>query len=470
MNETPADRQSLLSSLPEPWPEDPLPDIRAALAADGRKVVVLDDDPTGCQCVHDVPIITEWSAGALGEALLTDAPAVFVLTNSRSLPEARARALSLEIGRNLKNAARRAGREFVVVSRSDSTLRGHFPAEVDALAESLGGKFDAWLLVPFFEAGGRLTVGDVHYVAEGDRLIPVGQTPFAADAVFGYRSSNLREWVAEKTAGRVGAEDVHSISLETIRSGGPGRVAESLGRLSGGSVCVVNAACRRDVEVLAQGLLAAEAEGKRFGYRTAASFAAARSGIGPRPLVSRGELDLPGAGGGLIVCGSHVPKSTEQITHLLAHANVPGVEVSAAGLLDDGEQADEIGRAVAAVEARLGQGQDVAVFTSRELVAGDDERSNLEIARRVSQGLVDIVRSVRARPRYILAKGGITASDLATKACQVRRALVLGQIAPGVPIWRLGRESRYADMPYIVFPGNVGGPDAITRIVADLRG
>ena len=70
----------------------------------------------------------------------------------------------------------------------------------------------------------------------------------------------------------------------------------------------------------------------------------------------------------------------------------------------------------------------------------------------------------------MVSKGGITSSVLATDALNVRRAQVLGQILPGVPVWQLGPEARYPGMPYVVFPGNVGGPDALLKAVAILHG
>ncbi|HEX9372618.1 MAG TPA: four-carbon acid sugar kinase family protein, partial [Roseiflexaceae bacterium] len=300
-------RAELFAGLPPEWPDDPFPAIQAAVHASGVKVVVLDDDPTGTQTVHGVPVLTEWPVEALRSELANDLPACYLLTNSRSLMLAEARALNAAIGRVLVEAARQAGRAFVVVSRSDSTLRGHFPGEVEALAAALGQDFDAWLIVPFFQAGGRYTIDDVHYVADGDRLVPAGETEFARDAVFGYRASNLREWVAEKTGGRIPAPNVASIGLDDIRRGGPDRVAERLGSLARGAICVVNAASARDLDVFTRGLLAAEARGKRYLYRTASSFAAVRAGIALRPPLVRAELRLPEGGGGLVIVGSYVP-------------------------------------------------------------------------------------------------------------------------------------------------------------------
>ena len=53
-------------------------------------------------------------------------------------------------------------------------------------------------------------------------------------------------------------------------------------------------------------------------------------------------------------------------------------------------------------------------------------------------------------------KGGITSSDVGTKALAVKKARVLGQIQPGIPVWQTGAESRFPGTPYVIFPGNVG--------------
>jgi uncharacterized protein YgbK (DUF1537 family) len=259
----------------------------------------------------------------------------FLLTNSRSFPLAEAQTMNAEIGRNLHQAAQQTGRRFAVVSRSDSTLRGHFPGEVEALATALGQEFDAWLLIPFFQEGGRYTIGDTHYVAEGDTLVPAGETESARDVSFGYRASNLRQWVEEKTAGRIPAASVASVSLDDIRRGGPMGVTERLLALAQGGVCVINAASQRDLEVFTQGLLVAEAQGKRFLYRTAASFVPVRAGIAPRPLLTAEEVTTAEPGGGLIIVGSHVPRTTRQLEDLLQLPSVAQSEIDVPALLTD---------------------------------------------------------------------------------------------------------------------------------------
>lgn len=462
------DKAAALAALPPEWPENPLPAIRAHLSRSRRKVVVLDDDPTGTQTVHSIPVLTEWPVAALRDELTNDLPAFYILTNSRSLPADAAAAMNTEIGEQLVQAAREADRDFVAVSRSDSTLRGHFPSELSALADALGGQFDAWIINPFFLEGGRYTINDVHYVAEGERLVPAGQTEFARDAVFGYRASNLREWVAEKTGGRVSASEVVSISLEDIRCGGPERVVERLSGLSSGRICIVNAASMRDQQVFVLGLLQAEESGRRFLYRTAASFVQARAGLDARPLLERRDFDLSRGRGGLVVVGSYVPRSTAQVAAVLTQPDVCSVEVPVDKLLLDADRGPTISRIAEEVDRRLGDDCVVMLYTSRQLVTGQNTAHSLDIGRRVSEGLVAIVHAIPTRPRFVVSKGGITSSDVATRGLGVKRALVMGQILPGVPVWQLGPESRCPGMAYVVFPGNVGGPNSLVEVLETL--
>jgi uncharacterized protein YgbK (DUF1537 family) len=461
-------KDDLLRTLPPEWPQDLRPLIKRHVRESNTKIVVLDDDPTGTQTVHGVPVLTGWSEEILQAELGNDEPAFYVLTNSRSLPLHEARAMNSEIGRRLRKAAEKSGKRFVVVSRSDSTLRGHFPGELEALAEGLSENFDAWIVIPFFLEGGRYTIRDTHYVDDGSLLIPAAETEFARDKVFGYTASDLRQWVEEKTQGIIAAHDVLSISLEDLREAGPNQVAESLMGLQGGRVCVVNAAAYRDLEVFVLGLLKAEAQGRRFIYRTAASFVQVRAGISPLPLLCLADLAPLESGGGLTIVGSHVPKTTKQLDALLSLPDVKSLEVDVETILDQSRRQAELERLVCLVDESLQRGETVVVYTSRRLVSGQAEE-NLAIGNRVSEALTSVVQRISTKPRYIIAKGGITASDVATKGLNIKRASVLGQILPGVPVWRLGSESRFPGIPYIVFPGNVGGPTALAEVVKNLH-
>src|SRR5271165_6668973 len=107
--------------------------IRAERAAAGVLLGVLDDDPTGSQAMHDVQVVTVLAADAYAAALDSPAATCFVLTNTRSLGEAVAVARNKVAARGLFAVAHRRGARIQLISRSDSTLRGHVRAEVAAL-------------------------------------------------------------------------------------------------------------------------------------------------------------------------------------------------------------------------------------------------------------------------------------------------------------------------------------------------
>ncbi|XP_073147558.1 uncharacterized protein [Henckelia pumila] len=463
-------KECVLRALPSEWPTDPVENILNHAKKNLKTLVVLDDDPTGTQTVHDIEVLTEWSTDSLVEQFGKKPKCFFILTNSRSLSPEKASALIVEICSNLSTAAKMVDKtDYTVVLRGDSTLRGHFPQEADA-AVSVIGEMDAWIICPFFLQGGRYTIGDVHYVADSDRLIPAGETEFAKDASFGYKSSNLREWVEEKTGGRIPADSVASISVQLLRKGGPEAVCEYLCSLKKGSTCIVNAASDRDMAVFAAGMIQAELLGKSFLCRTAASFVSARVGIIPKAPLLPGDLGISTERtGGLIIVGSYVPKTTKQVEELLlqrVHA-LKQIEVSVekVAMKSSDEREEEINRTAEFADIYLRSGKDTLVMTSRQLLVGKTASESLEINSKVSSALVEIVRQITTKPRFILAKGGITSSDLATKALEAKRAKIVGQALAGVPLWQLGPESRHPGVPYIVFPGNVGDSKAVAEVV-----
>ncbi|KAF9667517.1 hypothetical protein SADUNF_Sadunf15G0031400 [Salix dunnii] len=426
-------KEVVLQSLPPEWPLDPIDDIHRLNQSSSKTLVVLDDDPTGTQTVHDIEVLTEWSVESLVEKFRKKPKCFFILTNSRSLSSEKASALIKDICGNLSIAAKS-------VENNDYTV------EADAVV-SLLGEMDAWIICPFFLQGGRYTIKDIHYVADSDWLVPAGDTEFARDASFGYKSSNLREWVEEKTRGRIPASSVSSISINLLRKGGPDAVCDTLCNLQ-----------------------KAELRGKSFLCRTAASFVSTRIGIIPKaPILPKDLGTKKERKGGLIVVGSYVPKTTKQVEELKLQCGqfLKKLEVSVDKLAMKSleEREEEINRVAEMANLFLGASKDTLIMTSRELITGKTASESLEINFKVSSALVEIVRRISTRPRYILAKGGITSSDLATKALEAKCAKVVGQALAGIPLWQLGPESRHPGVPYIVFPGNVGDSKALADVV-----
>ncbi|MCE5342981.1 MAG: hydroxyacid dehydrogenase, partial [Eubacteriales bacterium] len=381
-----------------------------------------------------------------------------------------------EIAQNLLAAARATGKGFLIVSRSDSTLRGHYPLETETLRETLetqgGMRVDGEILMPFFAQGGRYTIGNVHYVATGDRLIPAGDTEFAKDRTFGYSASDLRYWIAEKTGGVYPPQSVTTVSLAELRGGGLSAVTEKLNRVEGFGKVVVNAVEDADAERFVTALAPLLARGKRFLYRSAAALARALGGVEERPLLTRAELvNTVNRNGGLIVVGSHVQKTTRQLEALRRDESIAFLELNQHLALDEQAFAAECARARSLMNEHIKAGRTVAVYTRRDrfdLNTGTKE-DELRLAVRISDAITALVASLSVRPNFIIAKGGITSSDIGVKALRVRRAKVMGQILPGIPVWLTGAESLFPDLPYVIFPGNVGEDNSLYDAVQKMK-
>ena len=436
---------------------------------DDIKIVVLDDDPTGTQTVHGVNVYTDWEEATLKQAFEDDGAMFFVLTNSRSFPHDQTVEVHKEIGRRIRRVAERTHRRALVVSRGDSTLRGHYPAETEALCEDLGGGFDGEFIMPFFPESGRFTRGNVHYVQTGDRLVPAGETEFAKDKTFGYRASHLGEWVEEKTNGRYRAADCLYIPVGADQQ----TDLDTLLQAHDFQKIIVNAMTYRDVETLVAALWQAIAQGKRYLYRTAAAFPKVLGGVSDQPLLGKSDVCRSGdRNGGLIVVGSHVQKTTQQLQALRdALPDLAYYEFDARQAMRP-ERAEEMtARALAFAQAAVDAGRTAVIYTSRKRVdlEGVSADEQLMASVRVSRALTAIPARLQTRPRYLIAKGGITSSDVATEALRIRRATVLGQIAAGVPVWKTGAESLFPDLSYIIFPGNVGNENTLCDVVRMLE-
>lgn len=454
----------VVARLPPEREQALLPAIREEFEKSEKTIVVLDDDPTGTQTCYDVVVLTSWSVSLLAEELKKKPSILFVLTNSRSMPEREAVALAADIGKNLIEAVRISGRQVVVISRSDSTLRGHFPAEVRAIAQALGRREAVTVLVPAFIEGGRITIDDVHYIREGEALVPVADTPFARDPVFGYTHSNLCEWVEEKTQGSIRASDVVSVSLKDIRLRGADAVAEKLEACVPGQVCIANACSYKDLQVLVMALLLAEKRGQKFIYRTSATFVSIRAGIAPGKIFKPQHGETRSTTGSLAIVGSYVPKTTAQLERLLKQRTHQSIEVNVPELLRSTDTTPYKNLILAQAADLLAAGKDVVVHTSRRLETGKDTETTLLIHRTVSSFLVSIIKELQVRPSFIIAKGGITSSDIATKALSAACALILGQAIAGVPVWKLDSHSKFPGLIYVVFPGNVGDENALVEV------
>lgn len=428
------------------------------------KIIALDDDPTGSQTVHSCLLLTRWDPNTLREALRDDAPLFFVLTNTRAMSAERAAALTREVCANLRtalDAEQAAGNPItpILVSRSDSTLRGHYPIETDVIAEELG-PFDAHFLVPAFFAGGRITRDSVHYVVTDGKPVPAHQTEFARDSVFAFHHSYLPDYVEEKTAGRTPADRVERFLLDDLRSD----CRDRLRGLRGNACCVVDAEQQSDLDRFAEQLREVATEGHRFLFRSAASLLTSLAGQPPQPVAAEQmhhyvRDERPGA----VVVGSHVQKTTDQLQRLLDQPGIVPIEVDIERVDQDREAL--LREAVQQATDAHAAGLHPVIYTSRGEKVFPDQARRLAFGERLSAVLMDIVRALPTTLGYLISKGGITSNDVLSDALELRTSRVLGQVLAGCSVVRCPPDHpRFANMPVVIFPGNVGDNEALATV------
>jgi uncharacterized protein YgbK (DUF1537 family) len=434
------------------------------------KIIVLDDDPTGSQTVHSCLLLTKWDVPTLKLGLTDSVPIFFILTNTRAMTPAQAAAVTQEVCQNLKTAISELDfTNFLVVSRSDSTLRGHYPIETDVIAAELGG-FDAHFLMPAFFEGGRITRDSIHYLVVDGVETPVHKTEFARDSVFAYSHSYLPDYVAEKTQGRIPADRVVQFLLEEVRNGS----LERLMQLERNRCCVVDGEQQSDFDRFATDILTAVSQGKKFLFRSGASILTSLANLGSQPIpateMSKYVRDgKPGA----VIIGSHVQKTTEQLTQLLKAPGIVGVEIDVSQLLGDNAtiRAGLLASIVDRINSIHAAGDTPAIYTSRQELSFDSIQIRLQFGEAVSALLMDIIRALPPDLGFLISKGGITSNDTLSKGLALSVARSIGQILPGCSaIVTPPTHPQFPDLPVILFPGNVGDADALATAYLRLAG
>ena len=449
------------------------------------KIVVLDDDPTGSQTLHGCPLLLRWDGPALMAGLRQPSPFLFLLANTRALAPAAAADRVHQICRALAPALAQAQAEglidgALVVSRGDSTLRGHFPLEVEALAAGLTpalGPIDATFLVPAFLQGGRTTVDGVHRL-HGQ---PVHETPFARDGLFAYRSSDLRQWVEEKSGGRLPAGQVELLSwrqLEAAAAHPSERAAlrRRLAALTGHRLVVVDGSQPDHLALfgaLVRELVLPSAGGerpRRFLFQSAASLLNSLAPLPPQPLGPRelAGLRRRGADGsllpGLVLVGSHVPLADAQLERLLAHPGCEGVEVPVARVhrVLEGPLPDRLLPSLELawreqLEAVLARGRTPVLHTSRGELPCRHAAERRALGLALAAAMARVAAALAPRLGYLISKGGITTHTLLADGLALDWVALQGQLMPGLSLVRVPATG----LPVLTFPGNLGDADTL---------
>jgi uncharacterized protein YgbK (DUF1537 family) len=434
------------------------------------KIIVLDDDPTGSQTVHSCLLLTRWDKTTLTKALQDDSPLFFILTNTRGMHADKAAVLTREVCHNLKLALedlKDLHINPILVSRSDSTLRGHYPVEPNVIADELG-PFDAHFIVPAFFEGGRITRNSTHYLVVDGVEIPCHETEFARDSVFGYSTAYLPDYVEEKTKGTIPASQVERFLLDQVR----GDNVERLKNLSNNVCCVVDCEQQSDLDHFCTQLKQVAAQhGRRFLFRSGASLLTALAQLPPQPVPAQHMARYvcqhrPGA----IIVGSHVQKTTLQLKELLVLPQVEGIEIDVTRI-QKGESKAILSETLERASIVHAEGRHPAIYTSRQELAFPDQQSRLEFGEEVSSFLMDVVRGLPTTLGFLISKGGITTNDVLSDGLALSTSRVLGQILAGCSVVKCpATHPRYPEMPVVIFPGNVGDNKGLATMFQRLSG
>ena len=407
------------------------------------KTIVLDDDPTGTQSASHVTVLLESSATLIADAL-AEADSVYLLTNSRAISEHEAVALMNAIRSDAAEASEKLGEEIQFVLRGDSTLRGHVFAETQVFTDA----DSVIVFVPAFPDGGRTTEGGVHYVRQGDQRVPAHLTEFADDPVFPFSTAVLVDYVSEKSG-----RDAVSVPLDEVRAGG---VESALLSAAPGSVVLPDVVTNDDVRLIARAIEAARLGGANIVVRSASPLAAALAGVESEGLLPTPLVPAPVPT--LLVCGSHTAGATAQLD-LVAERWGDPVVITTSDAFDNPRQT---GVGVAAIAAAAIADRRLAVVTTER--ERSLEHNTLDHGRLVMEALTTSVRELLPTVSVVVSKGGITSADVARVGIGATRATVLGQVLPGVSVWQLVGVDGIERL-YVVVPGNVGEPDALTRVL-----
>jgi uncharacterized protein YgbK (DUF1537 family) len=433
------------------------------------KIIVLDDDPTGSQTVHSCLLLTRWDVDTLKQGLLDEAPLFFVLTNTRGMSATEAASLTREVCVNLRAALEQLEDSGIrinplLVSRSDSTLRGHYPVETDVIADELG-PFDAHFIVPAFFEGGRKTIDSIHYLMIDNKPVPVHETEFARDSVFSYSHSYLPDYVEEKTGGRIKASQVERFNLQDVR----GDSLSRLQALKDNHCCVVDGETQDDLDHFCSQLMQAAQQGKRFLFRSAASLLTALAQLPPQPVAAEKMREYVRDGrAGAVIVGSHVKKTTQQLSPLLQADGIQGIEIDVENISKQRNQL--LNRITANIEDCHLNNVTPVIYTSRTEIQFDDQQSRLAFGEQVSAFLMDVVRSLPETTGFLISKGGITSNDVLSDGLALRTSRVVGQILAGCSVVRCPQDHpRYPNMPVVIFPGNVGDEQALVTVYQRMK-
>ncbi len=438
------------------------------------KFVVIDDDPTGSQTVHDCLLLLKWDCSTLVKGFESKSNLFFILANTRSLSEKDAKLIIEEICKNLKTviASQFYEEEIIFISRGDSTLRGHNFLEPSALNSCLG-PFDATFHIPAFIEGKRLTINGAHFVDK----TPIDKTIFARDKIFGYETSNVKNLLFQKSKSKLNLDDIQNIflsDLEILNDEENNIIFKKLKDLKNNKHVIVDVENYSQIKKFSL-IIKKLTKQKKFLFRTAASFI---SSISEKNSVRHGEtffsnlrirtkekIFLPG----LVIVGSHVELSTIQLKNLLEISTCKPIELDVFEFFkisasENNQKKRNLFKNKFLKEIRFSfeQGKTPVLFTSRKFMSLDNSEQ-FNFYNSLAFFIAELVADLKYEIGYLVSKGGITTNVILSDGLNADYVYLEGQILTGISVVTCSLKND-EKLPIVTHPGNIGSKDSLVNI------
>ena len=438
------------------------------------KVIVIDDDPTGSQTVNNCLLLLKWDYSTLIKGFKSKSNLFFILANTRSLSENDAKLRLVEICNALKKVISKESykEEYIFVSRGDSTLRGHNFLEPKIMNDCLG-PFDATFHIPAFIEGKRMTIDGDHFVDN----VPVSQTIFAKDKIFGYKTSNVKQLLFQKCKSQIKFNDIQNLKiseLKVLESKEKNIVFNKIRNLKENSHVIVDIENYTQLKKFSLSIKKLIKQ-KKFLFRTAASFISSISAVKDNPkepffysLIRRTNSEkkfLPG----FLLIGSYVELSTIQLNNLLEISNCNPVELDVFEFFkitssDNNQKRRNLFKNKFLKEIRFSfeKGKTPVLFTSRKLISLDSSEL-LNFYNLLACFIAELVADLKYEIGYLISKGGITTNLILSNGLNADYVYLEGQIFKGISVvtYDLKNDEK---LPIVTHPGNIGTEDSLVNI------
>ena len=446
------------------------------------KIIIIDDDPTGSQTVNGCNLIFKWDYETLLKGLKGSSNLLFILANTRSLPEKDVKKRLKEICCSLKeimNNSLFAEEEFVVISRGDSTLRGHNFIEPFIINQLLG-PFDATFYIPAFIEGNRTTLNGNHFVDH----IPIHKTIFSKDKIFGFNTSNIKELIYEQSNHQLDFNHIENINIkdfDVLGTNQPNKLHMYIENLKNNKKVIVDIMDYSQLDKFS-GIVKSLLKKKKFLFRSAASFISSLSNIKKTQKDQiyfsklRRKDNHDKTMKGLIVVGSYIELTTLQLNKVLEISLCKPIEINVLKLYtffklkNNLKKINSIKQYILdSIRQNLSQDFIPVLYTSREIVSPRDNNDLIQFQLFLSTFISEIVSAIKNEIGYLISKGGITTNTIISDGLDADSVYLEGQILPGISLVTFNLFKQKGKLPIVTFPGNIGNDMSLVKALEILE-